>query len=242
MTSSAGTTLPRPEPLASYDLGVAPYLQVQRLQTHLRHAVLQGRIPGVLLLLEHHPVVTVGAHAPLSDLLDPDDAARRGLDIVRSERGGRTTIHAPGQLLAYPVLHIPGRDLRAYVNGLEEVLLRVLEPFGLQAERIPGRPGLYVDGRKIASLGLRCEHGVASHGSSLNVDTDLALFDLITSCGEPGLRQTSIARITGRTPCLHSLKTAYVQAFASVFDCPITVPRQANCESVAARSVGLARL
>ena len=105
---------------------------------------------------------------------------------------GQCALHAPGPLISYPVLRIPRRDLRAYVHDLEEVLLLFLASHGVGASRLAGRPGIYTDQRKIASIGLRCEHGIASHGTALNVTTDLTLFELITSCGDPTLLQTSM--------------------------------------------------
>ncbi len=209
--SSAGQSI------SAFDLGVAPYLAVQELQQRLRRSVAAGHIPGTLLLLEHHPVITLGAHAAESDVLSPAEAKRRGLQMVRSERGGQCTLHAPGQLIAYPIIPIPRRDLRAYVHDLEEVLVLLLAAEDLHVERLAGRPGLYLQGNKIASLGLRCEHGIASHGSALNVAVDLSLFDLVTSCGNAALRQTSMHVATGRTFEMRDLKDRYLLAFEKVF-------------------------
>jgi lipoyl(octanoyl) transferase len=209
-------------PLAAYDLGVVPYLPTQELQSRIRRAVIAGHTPGVLLLLEHTPVITLGAHAATSDLLSPVEAHRRGVEMVRSERGGRCTLHAPGQLVTYPVMPIPRRDLRGYVNNLEEVLLVLLARYGLTAERLCGRPGLYLEGVKIASLGLRCERGVASHGTALNVDVDLSLFSLIRSCGDPLMRQTSMLRTTGLHYDMQEVKAVYIEVFRQLFGFELT--------------------
>jgi lipoate-protein ligase B len=203
--------------IEAYDLGVVPYLAVQELQGRLRRAVATGRTRNALLLLEHRPVITLGAHAAATDVRDPALAARRGVEIARSERGGQCTLHAPGQLVCYPVMLVPRRDLRAYIHDLEEVLLLVLAREGLRADRVDGSPGLYLHGLKIASLGLRCEHGVASHGSALNVNVDLSLFDLVTSCGDHRLRQTSMQDATGRPHSMQHIKTRYLQAFCQIF-------------------------
>ena len=208
--------------LSVIDLGLAPYTEVQTLQGTLRRRVAAGEIPGVLLLLEHPPVITLGSRGGRADVLslDPMGEAvlRAGLRIpvVRSERGGAATLHAPGQLVSYPLLPIPGRDLRRFVRDLEEVLMRLLAGYDIVAERRPGAPGLYVAGIKICSAGLRCERWVASHGTSLNVAIDLSLFDLIVSCGEADLRQTSILELTGRAPPMSEVKAAYAAAFATV--------------------------
>jgi lipoate-protein ligase B len=205
------------EPFEAYDLGVAHYLTTQQLQGRIRRAVIAGETPGVILLLEHPPVITLGANAVTSDVLDLAGAQLQGVPVARSERGGLCTLHAPGQLVSYPIMSIPRRDLRAYVHNLEEVLLLVLASQGLEAERVPGRPGVYLGGLKIASLGLRCEHGVASHGSALNVNVDLSLFTLVRSCGDPLLQQTSMMQATGRAHDIQEIKAAYLEAFGQVF-------------------------
>jgi len=242
--------------LPVFDLGVAPYAPVQDLQRRLRDRVADGDLPGMLLLLEHEPVITLGTRAGEHDLRMPrahggtaatadasaSAAALPGatpsagmtptgatppsatpcaeppaVEIVESERGGQATLHAPGQLVSYPIVPIPGHDLSAYVRGLEEVLIVLLAGLGIIAVRHPGAPGLYVAGDKIASVGLRCRRWVASHGTSLNVDVDLSLFDLIVSCGDPGLRQTSIKELTGGTHPMADIKARYLDAATSVF-------------------------
>jgi lipoyl(octanoyl) transferase len=217
MSRAPHTICSQPKSIEAYDLGMAPYLAVQQLQSRLRSAVAWELTPGALLLLEHPPVITLGAHAAAGHVRDPRQAARRGVEVVRSERGGQCTLHAPGQLVSYPVMTIPRRDLRAYVHDLEEVLLLLLADEGIRADRVAGSPGLYLQGLKIASVGLRCEHGVTSHGSALNADIDLSLFDLVTSCGDPHIRQTSIKAVTGRTHLMSDIKGRYVEAFQQVF-------------------------
>jgi lipoyl(octanoyl) transferase len=217
-----------PPPFPVFDLGIAAYLPVQGLQRRLRAAVAEGLIPGVLLLLEHEPVITLGSRAGLQDLRMLRDSAAlgpagtagymaRGIQVAESERGGQATLHAPGQLVSYPVVPIPGRDLGEYVRRLEEANLLTLADFGVRAARRPGHPGLYVAGDKISSVGLRCQRWVSSHGTSLNVSIDLSLFDAIVSCGEPQLRQTSIGRLVGTAPGMAEVKQAYVRAVEQVF-------------------------
>jgi lipoate-protein ligase B len=241
MSSAPHTFCPSLGPIEAYDLGTASYLPVQELQKRLRHHVAVAGSPGFLLLLEHHPVITLGKNASSADVRSPDEAERKGVEIVRSERGGRSSLHAPGQLISYPVMPIPRRDLRAYVSLLEEVLLVLLAGSSLTAERVAGSPGLYLGGRKIASLGLRCEHGIASHGSALNVDVDLALFSLVTSCGDDSLRQTSMQRETGRRHAMQDLKQDYLEAFRHVFQvevAPLRVVPTAGFEPAAPGSGG----
>ena len=203
---------PSPAEYPAFDLGVAPYIPVQALQARLRHAVADGNLAGVLLLLEHDPVITMGSRAGLHDL-----RGLGGIQVAESERGGQATLHAPGQLVSYPVVPIPGRDLSSYVRGLEEANVILLAGFGIRADRRPSRPGLYVGGDKISSIGLRCQRWVSSHGTSLNVSIDVSLFDAIVSCGEPQLRQTSIELLTGSAPVMANVKRAYIRAVSQVF-------------------------
>jgi lipoyl(octanoyl) transferase len=205
-----------PSPLPAVDLGLVPYELTQRLQGRLRRAVAEGRTPGVLLLLEHEPVITLGNRGGQSDLRG--EPSLLGVEVIASERGGAATLHAPGQLVSYPVMPLPRRELHRYVLNLEEVVRLVLAGFGIRAERREKRPGLYVDGAKICSLGLRCERWVASHGTSLNVSLDLSLFELIVSCGEAELEQTSMSRLLGAAPPMTAVKEAYLRCFSEVFD------------------------
>ena len=156
------------------------------------------------------------------------------LPVCRAERGGKATLHAPGQLVSYPIVPLPRRDLRAYVTALEEVLICLLADLSIDAHRSEGRPGLYVEDRKIASIGLRCERWVASHGTSLNVDVDLDLFRRIVACGEEHLRQTSILTERGWVPSMTAIKAGYVDAFARVLPWRPDVPVSVATDDVAA--------
>jgi lipoate-protein ligase B len=211
--------------LPVFDLGIAPYEPVQDLQARLCRAVASKALPGVVLLLEHEPVITLGSRGALKDLCDPERVESRAIPVIASERGGQATLHAPGQLVSYLIVPIPRRDLRRFVHDLEEVLVVLLASLGIAARRREGRPGLYVEGDKIASVGLRCHKWVASHGTSLNVDIDLDLFDLIVTCGEPGLRQTSMQAVTGRTYPMALVKELYLEAATRVFGWPLSALR-----------------
>jgi len=210
--------------LPVFDLGTVPYEPVQALQARLRRAVAAKALPGVLLLLEHEPVITLGSRGKLEDLCDPERIEGQAIPVLVSERGGQATLHAPGQLVSYLIVPIPNRDLRRFVHDLEEVLAVLLAGQGISADRREGRPGLYVEGNKIASVGLRCQRWVASHGTSLNVSIALDLFDLIVSCGEPGLRQTSMEAITGCTYPMPLVKQLYLEAATRVFGWLLAAP------------------
>jgi lipoate-protein ligase B len=227
-----------PDPFPVFDLGVAPYVPVQALQGRLRASVANGLVPGVLLLLEHEPVITLGSRAGPQDLRDgvPEGAASRGaaLPVVTTERGGQATLHAPGQLVSYAIVPIPGRDLGEYVRGLEETIILVLAALGITGQRSQGRPGVYVDGEKISSLGLRCQRWVSSHGISLNVSVDLSLFDTIVSCGEPHLRQTSIERLSAVKADMAQVKSLYLHAVKQVFGWCLLPVRAVSYEGIEA--------
>ncbi len=199
------------------DLGLAPYAPLVRLQRDLRTRVADGALPGVLLLLEHEPVITLGSRGGEADLVDIGPIGAGHMPVIKTERGGAATLHAPGQLVSYPIMPIPRRDLRAFVMGLEQTLIDLLAGFDVEADRRSGAPGLYVRGSKIASVGLRCQRWVSSHGTSLNVSIDLDLFGAIISCGEVGLQQTSILAETGAAPSMQEVKRRYVEAFLEVF-------------------------
>jgi lipoyl(octanoyl) transferase len=207
----------RADMLAVLDLGTAPYMPVHDLQARLRAGVANGDLPGVVLLLEHEPVITLGSRGARSDLRAPALLRSRGVEVAKSERGGQATLHAPGQMVVYPIIPIPRQDLRSYVHDLEEVLMRLLNSLRVAGERRDKRPGVYVNGEKIASVGLRCSRWVSSHGTSLNVNVDLTLFELIVSCGEPDLRQTSLQAVTGCVYDMEEVKGLYLRAAQQVF-------------------------
>ncbi|MBW3574891.1 MAG: lipoyl synthase [Actinobacteria bacterium] len=153
-----------------------------------------------LLLLEHPPVFTLGVRGDLGDVLGAP--AEIGADVVRTDRGGQVTYHGPGQLVGYPVLHLPGKggggmtDTVAYVRSLEHLIVDVLSELGVaDAERHPRHPGVWVGDAKICAVGVRLTRGRSMHGFAVNVDPDLAMFDHIVPCGIPGGRATSLAAL-----------------------------------------------
>ncbi len=196
----------QPAGLRSRWLGRVAYREAWDLQHRLAAARAAGRIPDQLLLLEHDPVLTLGRHADEAYVrASRDELARRGIEVIRVERGGEVTYHGPGQLVAYPILALEphGLLLRPLVRALEAALAETCAAFGVAADRREGHPGCWCDPdgplpRKIGALGIRVERGVTYHGIALNVAVDLADFDLIDACGMPGVPSTSIAREAGR--------------------------------------------
>jgi lipoyl(octanoyl) transferase len=165
-----------------YDLhGLTPYADALKLQQELAAARSQQAIPDTVVLLEHQPVITLGSRAVRAEELPLADAdyATRGIEIVEVPRGGRSTYHGPGQLVCYPILDLNarGRDLRRQVRGLEQTIVRTLAEFRIEGSgrEQPHQSGVWVDDRKIASIGVRCARWVTSHGLAVNVDLDLVV-------------------------------------------------------------------
>jgi lipoyl(octanoyl) transferase len=202
-------------------LGEVPYREAWDLQRSLAGAVSQGAIPDTVILLEHPPVVTLGRRTDESaELHVPADAA---VEVVETDRGGKSTYHAPGQLVCYPILDLKrhGRDVKRYVRTLEEALARTVRPFGLEGERMEGLTGLWLTRppRKLASIGVHVSRWVTTHGYALNVDLDPAPFtDWITACGLEDATFTTIARELGRPVTVAEVRPSAVAALAEVFD------------------------
>ena len=202
-------------------LGTVPYREAWDLQRSLAGAVSQGAIPDTVLLLEHPPVVTLGRRTDESaELHVPESAA---VEIVETNRGGKSTFHGPGQLVCYPILDLKrhGRDVNQYVRNLEAALIRTVEPFGLTAERIDGLTGVWLTGppRKVGSIGVHVSRWVTTHGYALNVDLDPAPFtDWITACGLEDATFTTIARELGRSVSVDEVRPHAVTALQEVFE------------------------
>lgn len=205
------------------DLGRRDYGEVLELQRRLCRERVEGRRDeDLLLLVEHDPVVTLGRGTRASSLpLPPEELRARGLEVFEVERGGDVTLHAPGQLVGYPIFDLTHHrpDLHWFLRQLEEALIETLRPFGIAAERNPGLTGVWTRGRKIASIGIHVKRWVTFHGFALNVTTALDLFGLIIPCGIPNVEMTSIARETGSddTDLRDQTVTAVSQAFGGVF-------------------------
>ena len=205
------------------DLGVVPYADGLELQRRLVEQRRAGEIPDQLLLLEHPPVITLGVKAKTGTphlLATPAVLQAQGVELFESGRGGDVTYHGPGQLVGYPILDLnpDRRDVHRYVRDIEEVMIRAVASFGITADRAPGLTGAWVGSRKIAAIGVRISRWITSHGFALNVNTDLAPFNLIVPCGIPDRGVTSIELQLGRNVPMNEAKMAVASAFAIVFD------------------------
>jgi lipoyl(octanoyl) transferase len=202
------------------DLGLVPYRQAWDLQRALAGAVSQGAIPDTVVFLEHPPVVTLGRRTDQQELHVPETAE---VEVVETDRGGKSTYHGPGQLVCYPILDLTrhGQDVKKYVRDLEEALIRTLAPLGIDATRIDGLSGVWLQRppRKIASIGVHISRWVTTHGYALNVDLDPAPFtEWITACGLEDAAFTTIARELGRPVTVEEMRPAAHTAIADVFD------------------------
>jgi lipoic acid synthetase len=192
------------------------------LQEELTAARARGAIGDVLLLLQHPPLITVGRGGGEEDILAPAPLLRQaGIRVLSTDRGGRATYHGPGQLVAYPILKLPSGNLYDYVWRLEEVVMRVLSTYGLKADRLAGHPGVWMNGHKIAAVGLAVRDGITRHGVALNVAPKMAHFDLLIPCGIPDRGVTSMEREVGRSVDLAEVTDRFVRAFAEVFECRV---------------------
>jgi lipoyl(octanoyl) transferase len=202
----------------SRDLGLIPYQDAYALQLETHARVADGLEPATLLLLEHPRVITHGRkdEAGTNLVALPEVLKAAGIDVVMTERGGTVTYHGPGQLVAYPIFPV-GRRVRDFLRRLENVQIRVLETYGLEARPNPGYAGVYVGEDKIGSIGVAIKRNVAIHGLALNVNTKLEDFNLIVPCGLTGTRMTSLQKLLGRTLEMVEVKSRLEVAFRIEF-------------------------
>ena len=204
-------------------LGVVPYEAGLELQRTLVEARKAGSIPDQLLLLQHPPVITLGAkvRSDRSHVLATDEMlGEAGVALFEAGRGGDVTYHGPGQLVGYPILDLrPDRcDVHRYVRDLEEVMIATAAHFGVRAERVAGLTGAWVGRDKLAAIGVRISRWVTSHGFAFNVSTDLAHFGLIVPCGISDRGVTSLGQILGAAPPMAAVEDAVIAGFGAVFE------------------------
>lgn len=201
-------------------LGRVPYGPVLHWQRRLNSLRRAGKIPDVLLSLEHEPVITLGRNASTKDLLLPEEELKTiGVEVWAIERGGAATYHGPGQLVFYPILNLRdlGLGLREYVCGLEEVMIRAGKDLGVELFRRPGFPGAWHTLGKVGFIGVHVRTWVSLHGLALNVNLKPNGFRWIVPCGMPDASVVSLSEILGRPLEVREVEPLALSAFAEVF-------------------------
>ncbi len=196
------------------DLGSRNYPEVLKLQRMLVERRIEGSIPDTLLLVEHDDVITLGRRGK------PTDVFTTEIPIYSVERGGEATYHGPGQLIGYPIFHLPGwpTSVTGFVRTLEDVLIRSSEDFGVPASRVEGQTGVWVGGKKLASIGLAVKNGVTYHGFAINVHPELTRFTLLRPCGLKGSNMTSLSEVRKQDVGMDEFKEAMLKRFEEVFN------------------------
>ena len=200
--------------------GLTPYAEGWELQRELVGLRRVGGIPDTLVLLEHSPVYTVGRAAKDASNLGAGEEYLKslGAEVFWSDRGGDATFHGPGQLVGYPILRLKVLDTHKYLRDLEELVILVLSDYGIEAGRHPEYTGVWVDGNKIAAIGVKFSSGrITSHGFALNVKTDLSWFDRITPCGIREYGVTSLERELDVEVPLPEVEERVVGRFGELF-------------------------
>jgi lipoate-protein ligase B len=202
------------------DLGLMDYKKAWDLQRDLWSRRVKEELPDLLIFLEHPHVITLGRRGNRSYLIASQEVLEAmGIRIYHVERGGDVTYHGPGQLVVYPILDLKGYGYRliGYVDQLEEVILRTLKDFGMEGKKDSLNRGVWVDGEKVASIGVTIKRWVSFHGLALNYETDLSYFDLIHPCGLVGKKMTSMEKILGEKIPRASLIERILFHFREVF-------------------------
>jgi lipoyl(octanoyl) transferase len=198
-------------------IGYGPALEIQQQLVEDRKSGLTG---DHLLLLEHPHVITLGRNGQMKNLLASEEIlARTGIEFYPADRGGDVTYHGPGQLVGYPILDLREwhRDVGAYVRAVEQVLIDTLADYDIVAERIAKLTGVWVDGRKIAAIGVHLSRWVTSHGFALNVSTDLDYFRYIVPCGLT--KPVTSMKQLGVHATLEEVSQHLAEHFGRIFDC-----------------------
>ncbi|MBL8950537.1 MAG: lipoyl(octanoyl) transferase LipB [Myxococcaceae bacterium] len=207
--------------MSVHRLGLVEYADGLELQRQFQDARKAGTVGDTLMLLQHPAVLTMGRGAKAYNVLaSPETLARLGVELHETDRGGDVTYHGPGQIVGYPLLYLPPgqQDVRKYVRKIEEVMIRTCAHFGIAATREPQWPGVWVNRRKIAALGVHLSRWYTRHGFALNVDPEMSHFELIVPCGIREAGVTSMARELGRPVTIAEVEPVVAAKFAEVFE------------------------
>ncbi len=210
----------RKKQIAWVDFARCDYLKIYRLQRYLRARRQREEIPDLVIALEHFPCITLGRSGGYHNLLaDRGLLEEHGITVHETSRGGDITYHGPGQLVCYPILSLvgEGRDLHAYARKMEEIMIRTLQTFGIEAERKPEFPGAWVGGSKIGAIGIAVRKWVTMHGISLNVCPDLRHFSFIVPCGIASCGVTSMTEVLQRPVDINVVRKEMRRQFSKIF-------------------------
>jgi len=203
------------------NLGLIGYEKAYVLQKKLHRFRREEIIDDLLILLEHEPVITIGRTGKKENIIVSEEFLEsKGIKVFEIDRGGDVTLHCPGQLVGYPIidLRLQGKNIRRYLRSLEEVIIRVLKIYGIDGGRMEKFPGVWVEGRKVASIGIGIKDWVSLHGFALNINSDLSYFSLIRPCGFDGKIVTSIRHILRRPIDIIGARHHLIENFGEVFN------------------------
>lgn len=200
--------------IAVKDLGICNYNIALSKQEFTREKLIKKTGIDTLILLEHNHIYTLGKNANRDNILNND------CEIIQTDRGGDVTYHGPGQLVGYPIINLKriGLSVKSYVNHIESLLIAVLYDYNIDAHTKKGKPGVWIDDRKIGSIGIRVSHGVTTHGFSLNVNTDMNYFSNIISCGIDDVLMTSMEKELGTELFIDDIKQSIILHFNRLFN------------------------
>ena len=209
-------------PIEVRRLGVVPYADALAMQRALVEERRADRIPDLLLLLQHPPVITLGVKGDggrSNIVATAEQLAHLGIEVSETGRGGDVTYHGPGQVVGYPIFDLrPDRcDVHRYVRDVEDVMIRACADYGVIADRVKGKTGAWIGREKIGAIGVRISRWITSHGFAFNVSTDLDHFNLIVPCGISDGGVTSLERVTGRRFPVADVEDALVRHFCDTF-------------------------
>ncbi|MBX3097384.1 MAG: lipoyl(octanoyl) transferase LipB [Fimbriimonadaceae bacterium] len=207
-------------PFRVLDLGVLGYRKAWDEQLRIFQEVASGG-PDTLILVEHPPVMTLGANFHESNLLLPiAEYEGKGIEVHRTDRGGDVTYHGPGQIVAYPIfdLNRHGRDLHLWLRTIEQTVMNVCAEYGLESRRFPPHTGVWLGDKKVCAIGIKVKRWISLHGLALNCTNDLRSFNLIVPCGIQGYGVTSLSTATGRSVTVEEVKPRLTRQFQQLFE------------------------
>ena len=195
------------------DLKRKNFLDTLQIQVSLRNKVLKNNTDNYLILVEHDHVYTLGKNANSNNILNST------CEIIQTQRGGDVTYHGPGQLVAYPIINLKKKKIgvKNYISMIEKLISNILIDYNLEPQILKEETGVWVQDKKIASIGIHVTRGVTMHGLAINVNTDLSYFDNIISCGIQGVKMTSLDKELGKKIRMNDIKKSLITHFNQIF-------------------------